>query len=58
MAYISDLAKELNRTEGMVTKMLKTRGYLKKNGDPAKQVLMQVLCEKTDSFIRKVGIYL
>ena len=54
MAYISDLAKELNRTEGMVTKMLKTHGYLKKNGDPRKASIDAGLMRE-DRFIYKKG---
>ncbi len=54
MAYISDLAKELNRTEGMVTKMLKTRGYLKENGMPRKATVDAGLMRE-DGFIYKKG---
>ena len=54
MAYISDLAKELNRTEGMVTKMLKTRGYLKENGEPRKASIDAGLMRE-DGFIYKKG---
>lgn len=54
MAYISDLAEELNRTEGMVIKMLKTRGYLKENGDPRKATIDAGLMRE-DGFIYKKG---
>ena len=54
MAYISDLAKELNRTEGMVIRMLKNRRYLKENGDPRKETVDAGLMRE-DGFIYKKG---
>ena len=54
MAYISDLAKELNRIEGMVTKMLKTSGYLKENGSPRKATIDAGFMRE-DGFIYKKG---
>ena len=57
MAYISDLAKELNRTECMIEKMLKTRGYLKENGKPRKATVDAGLMRE-DGFIYKKGFEL
>ena len=54
MSDISDLAKELNRTECMIEKMLKTRGYLKENGKPRKATVDAGLMRE-DGFIYKKG---
>lgn len=55
MAYISDLAKELNKKEGIVINMLKKRGYLKENGTPRKATINSGLMRE-DGFIYKKGI--
>lgn len=54
MAYISDLADELNRQEWAVERMLKNRGYLKQNGDPRKSTIDNGLMRE-DGFIYKKG---
>lgn len=54
MAYICDLAKELNKKEGIVINMLKKRGYLKENGTPRKATINSGLMRE-DGFIYKKG---
>jgi len=64
MKTLSDLAKELNRQSWAVVKMLKNRGYLKKNGEPKKRTLDAGLMTKrsliTNSgwnvFIKELGV--
>ena len=55
MAYISDLANELNKKEGIVINMLKKRGYLKDNGTPRKATINSGLMRE-DGFIYKKGV--
>lgn len=57
MAYISDLAKELNKREEKVVEMLKVHGYLKENGDPRKATIDAGLMRE-DGFIYKKGFEL
>lgn len=54
MAYISDLANELNKKEGIVINMLKKRGYLKENSTPRKATINSGLMRE-DGFIYKKG---
>ncbi|MCR5125104.1 MAG: DEAD/DEAH box helicase [Treponema sp.] len=63
MRTLSDLAKELNRQPWAVVKMLKNRGYLKKNGEPKKRTLISGYMTKRklitnsgwDAFIKELG---
>ena len=64
MKKLSDLATELNRQPWAVVKMLKNRGYLKKNGEPKKRTLDSGFMTKRglitnsgwDFFIKELGI--
>lgn len=64
MKKLSDLATELNRQPWAVVKMLKNRGYLKKNGEPKKRTLDSGFMTKRglitnsgwDFFIKQLGV--
>ncbi len=64
MKTLSDLAEELNRQPWAVVRMLKNRGYLKKNGEPKKRTLSSGLMTKrsmiTSSgwnlFVKELGV--
>ena len=54
MYTLDELADELNRQEWAVERMLKNRGYLKKNGDPRKSTIDDGLMNK-NGLIKEVG---
>ena len=64
MKTLSDLAKELNRQSWAVVKMLKNRGFLKKNGEPKKRTLDAGLMTKRglltnsgwNAFVKELGV--
>ena len=54
MITVEELAEELNRATWAVEKMLKNRGYLKKNGDPTKYCINSGYMNK-NGLITKAG---